>query len=100
MTPAQILALVSEVTGVPVDDILSPARQRHILYPRFLAIAAIRVIYPWWTLKHLGTHFQRDFGTIRYARTRHADLLQTEPGYRSDWTRILARLETLATVAP
>lgn len=93
MTPADIIAEVALVTGVPVAAITGRHRSTRIVQARFLAIAACRQAYDWWTLESTAEEFnRRNHCTIINARARHLELLKTDPLYKSHATRICLNL--------
>jgi len=92
---AIILATVAAVTGVSVAAITGHHRTRSVVWSRFLAIAAIRAEYSWWTLQETADVFQLDHGTIIHAKRRHCELMQTEAAYAHMWRHVYQDLSDL-----
>jgi chromosomal replication initiation ATPase DnaA len=93
MTPEDIIAEVANVTGIPAPAITGPRRSKRISQARFLAAAAIREVYDWWTLEMTAKFLnRRDHGTIANARARHLELLETDIEYKALATAICRNL--------
>lgn len=93
MTPEDIIAEVANVTGIPAPAITGPRRSKRITQARFLAAAAIREVYDWWTLEMTAKFLnRRDHGTIANARARHLELLKSDSEYKTHATQICRNL--------
>jgi chromosomal replication initiation ATPase DnaA len=93
MTPEDIIAEVVLVTGIPAPVITGKRRSKRITQARFLAAAAIREVYDWWTLETTAKFFNRlDHGTIANARRRHLELLKSDLEYKALATQICRNL--------
>lgn len=67
--PNRILRAVCEVWNVPVYEVLSKRRAKHVIAPRHVAIAlCCRLTNN--TLPRIGTYFERDHSTIHHAREK------------------------------
>ena len=93
MTPEEIIGEVALVTGVPAPAITGRRRNKYIVHARFLAMAAVREAFGWWSLQMTADFFHReDHGTIINARARHLELLKTDPIYKAHATQIRRHL--------
>jgi chromosomal replication initiation ATPase DnaA len=93
MTPEDIIGEVALVTGIPAPAIMSRRRTMSVCQARFIAIAAIRQEFPWWSLESTAAFFRRrEHCTIINARKRHRDLLQTDSNYKALATQVCQNL--------
>jgi chromosomal replication initiation ATPase DnaA len=88
MSPETIIGEVACITGIPVAAITGRTRTTATVHARFLAIAAVRQAFAWWSLTDIGHAFHRDHGTITHALTRHRDLLSSDPAYQQHATEL------------
>lgn len=88
-SPETIIASVAAVTGVPVGAITGRHRPHEVSVARFLAIAGIRRIHTWLTLRQVGKLFRRDHTSIVHASKRHRALLSTDPHYVRLWNQVV-----------
>lgn len=55
---------------VSVDDLLGPSRRKSLVVARWEAIRIVAVVFPDFSLPHLGDIFKRDHSSIMYALGR------------------------------
>lgn len=91
---SDILSEVALVTGVPVSAITGRRRTRGVVWARFLAIAAIRENFTWWSWEEIAAATGRaDHGSAIHAVQRYQFLLKTDPEFRSLDARVTANLQ-------
>ena len=82
-SPAPIIGEVAALTGVPAPAITGKGRSASIVAARYLAIAAVKKHFPWWSCTDLGKALDCHHTTILHATKQHAKMLKAFPEYRS-----------------
>lgn len=96
----ELLALASEVTGVPVADLIGPRRARYIAWPRFFAVHLMIVMRPDLSLPSIGKVLGgRDHTSCMHARNVFNEKCDQAPfsGWLAD-PRTVAMLANRPTV--
>ncbi len=84
LSPEEIIGQVACITGIPVGSIKGKRRTRATAEARFLAVAAIKQRYPWWSGQELASAISReDPGTAYHALKRFKNLIATQPHFQA-----------------
>lgn len=84
MPATEVTRLVSEVTGVSVEEITGPRKRHRITRARFLTMAAQTAAHPHWALIDVAeTIGIREHSTIYYGLCRYRELYDTDKFFRS-----------------
>lgn len=89
MTTFEIIELVSDVTGVSVDDMLSKSRTREIQDAKKMAIGIIRE-HTGMTANRIGFMFSVTHASILNALRWHKSLIESIPQYKQNYEKILS----------
>lgn len=82
MNAEEIINAVAALTGVAVEEMITPGRQARKVFARTLAANEIRQSCVGYSLQDIGELFSMDHGNIAHSLTRHRNLMQTDPAYR------------------
>ena len=75
-----VLAIVAEVTGVGVPDLVGPRRNRRFAWPRFLAVHILLAVRPDLSFPMIGKVLGgRDHTTAMHARTKFLEIMDLAP---------------------
>lgn len=69
--PSRILAVVAELHGVAVNDIIGPSKKQKHVDARYCAIRLIRQTHPEWSVCRIATELSRNHTTVGYALGRY-----------------------------
>lgn len=87
-----IQGAVAEHFGITVDDLLGPARHRHVARPRQIAMYLVKdmtIHSTVWIGKAFGG---RDHSTVLSAVTRVRELMVDDPEFKQDVDQIVERI--------
>ncbi len=79
ISPSLILERVAAITGIPSSAIIGRRRTNRVVVARFIAIAAARQAFGYWSLADLAALVGRsDHGTAVHALARFEELCETD----------------------
>lgn len=86
---ADVLAVVADVFGVSIAELLGPRRPRYLAYPRFAAMHILHKVVRL-SLPTVGVTFKRDHTSCLHGVRKAALLRRNDPGFAGR-SRLLAR---------
>ena len=82
--PQSIILDVANVTGVPAANIVGRRRTTGVVFARFLAVAAIKKEFPFYSLSDLAFCVRRrDHGSAKNSLIQFQNLCDTDPKFRA-----------------
>jgi chromosomal replication initiation ATPase DnaA len=87
----EIVKLCATLFGVPVKDLVSPKRSKHIVEARFALYAALRM--RGWSYPRIGRFLGRDHATVMYGVQRAEYIMERHRSYEE-------KVEKLSTWQP
>lgn len=88
MTAEEIINAVAALTGVSVEEMITPGRQSRKVLARTLAAHEIRSTCVGYSLQDIGELFSMEHGNIAHSLTRHRGLVKTDTAYQRTAARL------------
>lgn len=90
MNAQQIINAVAALTGVAVEEMITPGRQARKVFARTLAAHEIRSSCVGYSLQDIGDLFGMEHSNVAHSLQRHRGLVQTDPAYQRAAARLSA----------
>lgn len=94
-SPNHIVAIVSKVNSVSLEDLRSTSRKRQFVESRAIAASLIKNYFPKMTLVAIAQLFNKDHSTIIYNLSIASDLCLTDRKFRSNYMEIKKQIDKI-----